>query len=159
MGIWCKVKPVMLKCNPSELCQRAYPNHPKGCPNHGKRETCPPQAPMWDKDIMPVYAICNIFDFGLHVRCMRERHPEWSQRQVECCLYWQGTARKELRETIEGFRIAHNECKWTVHTCPEAMGVDITATMAKVDEHLEWPPVTEAWQVALAVATLDKEKK
>ena len=29
-----------------DLCPRSYPGHPHGCPNYGKRPSCPPQAPM-----------------------------------------------------------------------------------------------------------------
>jgi hypothetical protein len=34
-------------------------------------------------------------------------------------------------------------------TCPEACGVDVTATMASIGVALEWPPVSTAYQVAL----------
>ena len=132
------------------ICRRPYPNHPKGCPNFGKRAACPPEAPKFaDRfDVSEVWAIWNVFDFGAHCSRMRDRHPEWSQRQVECCLYWQGTARKQLEGEIEWFVWLHPGL--TVTRCPEAMGVNITGTLRQLDIELEWPPQTRALQVALA---------
>lgn len=37
--------------------------------------------------------------------------------------------------------------------CPEAAGVNITATMASIGVALEWPPVTKALQIVLAGTT------
>jgi hypothetical protein len=133
------------------LCFRPYPNHPKGCPNYGKRPTCPPKAPHIEEIIdmrKPVFAIWNVFDFGSHVKKLKEVHPDWSQRQLECCLYWQGTARKKLNEQIGFFGLGlqgHILLK-----CPEACGVNVTETMKWIDEILEWPPVNKAYQVAIA---------
>ncbi len=134
-----------------KLCSRPYPNHRKGCPNFNKRETCPPHAPLIT-DILnqrfPVWAIWNIFDFKAHCQRMRDLHPEWSQRQVECCLYWQGTARKRLRNHIRLFKVHHSEL--IIVRCPEANGVDLTATMQQIGQNLEWPPKSKTYQIVLA---------
>jgi hypothetical protein len=53
-----------------QLCPKSYPLHPKGCPNYGKRTTCPPQARLWQAiyDLAaPVYAVVHEFDLGGHV--------------------------------------------------------------------------------------------
>ena len=138
--------------NPSvrKLCPRKYPGHPRGCPNYGKRAACPPRAPllMDIQDIgSPTVIIWNRYEFGEHVARMKAKHPKWSDRQLACCLYWQGTARKALGETIEGFKSIYTA--YTVTRCPEAMGVDITATMAKLGIELEWPPERYTYQVAV----------
>ena len=133
------------------LCQKPYPNHPKGCPNFGKRSMCPPKCPNITSILdfaKPIYVIWNVFDFGGHCKRMESLHPNWSKRQIECCLYWQGAARKHLRAEIKRFGWAHANMKMV--TCPEAAGVNVTATMASIDIDLEWPPVTVAYQVALA---------
>lgn len=133
------------------ICRKAYPGHPKGCPNFNKAERCPPKASKITDSLdlsQPVYAVYNKFDFGLHCGRMRSLHPEWSVRQVECCLYWQGTARKALKQKIVDFLCDHPGL--TVLTCPEAQGVNITATMANAGIKLEWPPVNATYQVALA---------
>lgn len=139
------------------LCRNPYPNHPRGCPNWNKRDNCPPRSPLIG-DIIDlrrsvVFAI-NRFDFAGHVLKMKDRHPNWSQRQLANCLYWQGTARKQLRGIVKAYM---DETKpWLlghpphhVLYCPEATGVDVTATLAAVGVHLEWPPVTVTYQVAL----------
>lgn len=133
-----------------DLCVRRYPGHPRGCPNFGKKPTCPPQAPMIADVIdleRPVFAIWNRFDLAGHVRRMKERHPDWSKRQAVCCLYWQPRARKELRQRVVAFLRAHRGTR--VVFTPEAMGVNVTATMRQAGVQLEWPPRSIAYQVAL----------
>lgn len=139
------VKPVINE-SVRGLCFKPYHNHPKGCPNFGKRNICPPKALLISEffDLTKkVLAVCIHFNLGQHVEKMRAKHPNWSQRQLECCLYWQGTARKKLKKEIaynmtraplfDGHELA-------VTDCPEAMGVDVTATMKDAGIILEWPP-------------------
>lgn len=93
-----------------ELCPKRYPNHAKGCPNYGKKASCPPRAPLFVDIYDPshmTFVIWNQFDFGAHVARMKAKHPEWSERQLACCLYWQGTARKVLAIEIEGFKATY----------------------------------------------------
>lgn len=132
------------------LCCRPYPLHPKGCPNFGKRASCPPKAPLFNQvyDMaQPVYAVVNEYDMADHVERMQRNHPDWSDRQLRCVLYWQGRARKSLAGLI---RLALRSLPGTrAETCPEAMGVNVTATLAAEGIELEWPPVRIARQVAL----------
>lgn len=133
------------------LCRKPYYGHPKGCPNWNSRETCPPQAPYFEKliDITEaVFCVFNRFDIGAHTKRMRDRHPEWSDRQLLCCLYWQGTARKALRKKVSTFVEISGECR--VLYCPEACGVNITLLMKSLGHLLEWPPQKHAYQIALA---------
>jgi predicted metal-binding protein len=148
---------VIIQVNPvsdyyvRQLCCKPYPGHPKGCPNFNHKEGCPPSADLFDHiyDLSkPVYAIVNIFDFKAHTDRMRELHPSWSERQVRCCLYWQAGARKQLLIKIKDFLRSHRG--YSIETCPEAMGVNVTETMKKAGLILEWPPETVAFQIALA---------
>ena len=84
---------------------------------------------------------------------MQQRHLDWTQRQLECCLYWQGKARKELKKEIALFKCAHPE--FDIYTCPEATGINITETMKKVGILLEWPPVNFTYQISLAAIKND----
>ena len=146
-----EVRPVIMGRH--DLCLRPYPNHRNGCPNYGTKKDCPPGVPIFDSfyDLSkPVYAIYNKFDFKGHVDRMREKHPDWSQRQLECCLYWQGTARKQLRELIEEFEKLSPKGMYSITIVPEAMGVNVTKTMRNAGVVLEWPPVNVAYQIALA---------
>jgi hypothetical protein len=133
------------------LCARAYPGHPKGCPNFGNRIGCPPDCPLVTEVLdfsRPIFAIVNEFQLGAHVKHMQKIHPGWSQRQLECCLYWQGTARRRLRLAVVNFLLTNPD--YIVLGRPEATGVDVTNTLAQVGINLEWPPKIVARQVAIA---------
>lgn len=133
------------------LCIYPYPGHKKGCPNFNKKNGCPPGAKLFDTvyDLsQPIFAIIHKFDLAGHVARMKGLHPEWSQRQLECCLYWQPRARKQLLQHIKYFLSDHPGYK--VEACPEAMGVNITGTLKNSGLILEWPPKEWAYQVALA---------
>lgn len=147
---WQLVTPFLLARQHGELCRLKYPNHPYGCPNYGRKVGCPPTATFLKMLIYPspIYIIWNIYPFGRHVQKMKLRHPEWSERQARCCLYWQGTARKQLRVKVGEFLLVHPDMR--IVWCPEASGVNVTKTMASVNEILEWPPKTIAYQVVLA---------
>lgn len=168
---WAQVVPVVdLKVR--GLCAKPYPRHPRGCPNYGKpgRIQCPPLAPelghLFDLTA-PAFAVWNVFDLWGHVQRMSRAHPEWSLGQVYNARYWQAGARKVLQAELEAFWKAHPELAhgrfagwsevirnkghaslWDATTCPEAMGLDVTATLAGIGIVLEWPPVTTALQVA-----------
>ena len=147
--MWRIVKPVLLIQKTSDLCRHPYPLHPNGCPNWGKRSNCPPLAPpLFNILAEPIYAIWNIFAFGIHVERMRKLHPLWSDRQVRCCLYWQGTARKALKLEVVKFLESNNAMQ--VVWVPEACGVNVTVMMQQIGERLEWPPEHIAYQVVLA---------
>jgi len=136
-----------------KLCMAPYPGHPRGCPNYGKKEGCPPKQKlffdMFDSDF---YLIYTEFNLGGHVKRMKKKHPDWTDRQLYCCLYWQGTARKNLKAEILKFKTMRPDLYIT--TCPEAMGVDVTQLMeSNAGVCLEWPPIETTYQVAIAGRT------
>lgn len=138
------------------LCRKPYHNHPKGCPNWGK-DKCPPGIPKledyFDAD-KPLYIIWNKFDIGSHINKMKEKHPDWTDYQTRCVLYWQGTARKQLKNEIIEFK--RDNPGLVVTTSPEAMGVNITETMKKIGIELEWPPMKYSYQIAMGGTPKDK---
>lgn len=132
-----------------EMCRKPYWGHPRGCPNYGKKESCPPQQKeffdVFDSD---VYLIYTEFDLGKHVAKMKKKHPAWTDRQLYCCRYWQGTARKNLKAEIAKFKKLFPD--HFVTTCPEAMGVNVTELMEdNAGVALEWPPRNTVYQVAI----------
>ncbi len=138
-----------------QLCTQAYALHKNGCPNYQRKKGCPPGAP-YVEDLLdlsrPVYAVYNRFDLGTHVLKMRAAHPRWSERQAKCCLYWQPTARSRLAIELYSFLGAEEydgRDGTAVLKCPEANGVNVTATMAAAGIRLEWPPKQYAYQVVL----------
>jgi predicted metal-binding protein len=159
---WKIVEPVI---DPSvrALCARRYPGHPRGCPNHGKRPSCPPRAPLLTETLRldrPVWVVWNRFDLAAHVERLREKHPGWSWRQLSCCLYWQGGARKKLNAEIKKMltTLGAGAVHFAVIRCPEAQGVNVTETMRRAGVELEWPPRTVTYQVAL-VGNLRRSKR
>jgi len=134
------------------LCVKPYPNHKKGCPNYAKKKGCPPMCPVISETLdlsQPVYAIWNTFPIGEHVERMKAKHPDWTERQLYCCLYWQPKARKQLRQLVDEFCFAMRQ-SFTIVACPEAQGVNLTETMKGVGVELEWPPRINARQIVIA---------
>lgn len=124
-----------------DLCKCHYPNYPKGCPNYGKKETCPPQAKLINYILdlnKRVYLIWTDFDVGKHARRMKKKHPHWSEKQMYCCRYWQSTARKIHKEEIEKLQEKYKFKK--VIRSPEGNGVNVFGLMKKMGVVLEWPP-------------------
>ena len=84
-------------------CQLPYPGHKKGCPNYNKNENCPPNSPN-ALNIIPdynkFYLIYAIFNFKKYVHLRRREHPQWSEKQLKCVLYWQSSIKKLLKEII-----------------------------------------------------------
>jgi len=135
-----------------DLCRNPYPGHPKGCPNWGKKRGCPPSAPLLHEVLdlaRPTYLIWNRFDLARHVARMQERHPEWTDRQLYCCLYWQPGARKQLRGVVRRFLRVRAHRRLRVLSAPEAHGANVTESMRRIGHILEWPPREIAYQVAV----------
>lgn len=123
------------------LCRKAYPGHPKGCPNWGCKAGCPPKAPLYHEAYdctKPVYAITRRFDLQAHAARMLAANPGWSDRQCRCCLYWQKGVRKRLDARVQAFLASRPGYRST--QCPEGMGVNVTQTLADAGMVLEWPP-------------------
>lgn len=153
---------LVLDCGVRDLCRQAYPNRPRGCPNYGKRDACPPQAPLIG-DVLDlsegVWAVWVEFDLAAHRERMQEKHPNWSRRQLDCCLYWQGGVKTQLRHEVTSLCtmmcLSYPETKWTALYIPEAMGVNVTETMRGIGVELEWPPE----RIVRKVAIIGHEKK
>lgn len=149
------------KCtSPRGLCAAEYKNHKKGCPNYGKRKDCPPNVPMFDQVFdtsKPIYAIYYKFDLAGHVERMRLKHPDWTEAQLLNVLYWQGTAKKSLKNRITDFNELFRKEGYYSTTSPEAMGVDVTLTMKNAGISLEWPTRKNVYKIAFAGIPLDNQ--
>jgi predicted metal-binding protein len=156
------VQPVLFEPEQvSALCRTPYPNHPHGCPNFGKKKGCPP-AVVHLRDYLdltqPVHAIWTTFDLGAHRERMMQAHPQWTCRQLDCCLYWQPKARKNLGREIVRFLSEGDHHHLVVVGNPEAAGVNLTDTMKSIGIDLEWPPDKTTYQIAL-VGTLNMSER
>ena len=139
--------------SPRSLCAKEYIGHKKGCPNYGKYDLCPPNAPMFDEVFdmnKDIYLIYYKFDIKTHMEKMKKNHPDWTDRQLRNVLYWQGTAKKHHKEEIKRFLSIHPDYEVAV---PEAMGIDVNKTLDNVGIELEWPPINYSYRIALAGIT------
>lgn len=82
-----------------DWCKLSYPGHPKGCPNYGKYNKCPPNSPNVE-DILDtnreMFLVYSEFNLQEHVDRMKEKHPNWTDRQLRNVLYWQRISKKEM---------------------------------------------------------------
>ena len=126
-------------------CFLPYPGHPKGCPNYNNRSTCPPHAKLWN-DGEQVAVIAVKFDLAAWAAEMKRRHPDWTDKQCRCCLYWQGAVRKALQDWAAS---AKGKSWGALEMIPEAHGVDVTKMMKRLGLPLQWPPRDFVWKVAM----------
>lgn len=139
----------------STLCRLPYPNHPHGCPNFNRKESCPPNAKCFSKLVsFPLFLIGVRFDLEKHVEKMRIKHPRWSERQLTCLLYWQNRVDKLLREECN--KIVSKHPDYVAVYKPEANGVNVFATCRNLDIILERNPKKYVWKIAIIGVSNDK---
>ena len=116
-----------------EWCALPYPGHPKGCPNYGQRPgVCPPNAP-YVTDVFdlnkPLFFIIVEFDLVAHMSNMHIKHPNWSDKQLRNCLYWQEKPRKQLRKLTNKamFMLPINHTEYKL----QALGINVYTTCRK----------------------------
>ncbi len=129
-----------------EYCKLPYPAHPKGCPNWNKKEGCPPNAKLLNEIIEPPFiGVAVKFNLENWVEKLRRKHPNWSERQLRCCLYWQGKVRKVLKE------FCRKLCKEdeVIIYAPEAKGTNLFVTCAKHGIKLERNPKKIVYKIAI----------
>ncbi|MFX1256109.1 MAG: hypothetical protein ACFFCZ_31160 [Promethearchaeota archaeon] len=134
-----------------DWCKKPYPDHQEGCPNYGKRKECPPQAPLIEDFIeltKPHWFIVVTFDLLSHIRKMKDKHLNWTDRQCRCVLYWQNTVKKELRTACDLFTNGFpNELVYTL--VPEAMGVHVIRTARLLGLSIKARPKDTVYKIAL----------
>jgi len=131
-------------------CKLPYHNHPKGCPNFGIHNYCPPHAPSADDffDLkQPHWFLITEFNLKSYIDLMREKHPKWSERRLKCLLYWQGSIRAMQRKFIANLR--HDNSKLVFSLLPEAMNLNIFKTLIDCNIPFETKPKTKVLKVAL----------
>lgn len=150
MEIEIKREQLRINMKAREWCKLPYPDHPKGCPNYGQRDTCPPQAPLVQNFVdlnRPLYLIVVEFNLMSHITKMLQIHRGWSDRQARCVLYWQNGVNKELENKCNLFRWSHPSMITT--RCPEAMGVNVISTALIVGIPINVKPKNKVYKIAL----------
>lgn len=133
-----------------DWCTLKYPGHPKGCPMYGKRPECPPDAPLvedWINLSKPHWFVISEFDIKDHMRKMKNKHPNWTERQCRNPYYWQGSVRSKLRKECQLFC---SNYEGTVSTLlPEAMGVYVFGSARKIGIEIRRIPMEIIYKIAL----------
>lgn len=142
--------------NPVELCALPYPRHKRGCPNIN-RVNCPPNAERLEEkyDLAKPYVLCYVkFSLKKQKEKMQRLHPEWSDRRCGCLLYWQPGIIKRLRLKCVDFVYPKNtnplfyKSYYKYELIPEAMGLNVFATMNSCGIKLEKNPQEYVYKVA-----------
>ena len=121
-------------------CRLPYPNHPKGCPNYGKKQSCPPfSKPFFEIIEPPFHIVIVCFELETHAQKMKIKHPEWSDRQCRNLLYWQKSVVKKLKREANEF-IKSQKDDLVLLEVPEANGVHVFDTCNNVGVTLEREP-------------------
>ena len=150
-------------------CQLPYPDHPNGCPNYGKNPSCPPDAEYMDSILSKYshfYLIYAIFNLDGQKRRMLSRHPDWTDRQATCLLYWQNSVKKALQERLREIQEINPEKRLYVLSSGsgfkqgafnqekiyslEAGGIDVFRTLKKNGISFELKPEKKVKLVTLA---------
>ncbi|MHA2337493.1 MAG: hypothetical protein ACXACX_09325 [Candidatus Hodarchaeales archaeon] len=143
-----ELKNVVIDYRTRSWCKLKYPDHPKGCPNFGKKEICPPQSPLFEQVVKPPYTLVAVkFNLEKHAKEMKKRHPNWSDKQARCVLYWQGKLDKKLREVSE--KVASKITNSKIVYKPESYGVHVFETCRKLGFILERNPQKILWKITI----------
>lgn len=128
-------------------CQLPYPKHPKGCPNYGKRDDCPPNQPYFLDLFRPEVRVAFLkFDFETYLDWRRAQHPTWTNRALRNPWYFQSHLDANLEREIKKLNGADGFAP--VYTA-EAMGANMHLTCLRAGVGLEWPPTKNMYRVAI----------
>jgi len=123
------VKKLVYSKRIQDCCKLPYTTHKNGCPCYGKKDSCPPETKLIDHyfDLTkPLYIVYEEFDLEAHSLKMKNKHPNWTDKQTRNLLYWQAGVRKKLNDKIlYALTILNAEI---CSKKPEALGVNVYAT-------------------------------
>ena len=140
-----------------DWCKLRYPGHPNGCPNVGKSDRCPPDAPMlydYFDDRREVCLLGVSFDIGEHMAKMKDKHGHWTRRQTKNVLYWQAGVKKRLREEVKLYMGKTDFDTWT--DTPEGMGLNVFRTCIRKGLRMKKDPDDTVYKIAMIGYGQDK---
>lgn len=136
-----------------KLCALPYPDHPKGCPNHGSCQYVGDYLEHTLSHLTSLHIAWVEFDLEAHAQALKPRHPNWTERQCRNLLYWQSSLRKHLRlKVIEnlgcGLEIIHNA---------EGEGINYYRTMRDFGITLDLPKNLKTVRIIALVINRQKQ--
>jgi len=109
-----------------ELCKRPYPNHKKGCPNIEKCKGVPEFSGKYNF----FYLTWIKFNFKEYKNLRKKEHPNWTEDQVKCLLYWQNSLKKLLKNHLE--ELSQNN-KFYVFGCGNKFKLSFQSTVDSME--------------------------
>jgi len=118
-------------------CKLPYPGHLKGCPNYPEcidnRLDFKHFGAQYDWHV-----VTETFDLASHVSKMKNKHPNWSNSQARCLLYWQTGVRSRLKKKAEALKESlHAQM---ILDIPEAHGINVFKMMSRLGISLKANP-------------------
>lgn len=139
---WGIVKPIVDLRTIGPLCIYPYGGHKVGC-----KYGCIKKFRWWDvcDQREPVWALYFSMNLEPLYKKLRDKWPEWTDRQVKNNRYWVGTKKKLLRQLEYEFLETHPG-PWArvLNRGPEKInysyGIHYNKTLAQIGVQLQWPP-------------------
>jgi len=137
------------------FCKRPYPNHPNGCPNYNPNYNpfCPPNTKLFEKKYDKYLIVYAKLNFKGYVNNRLKDHPDWTDKQAKCVLYWQGSVKKLLKIHLKKYSGIYElyGCGSGFNGSPsmEAVGINVFSTMKLNGIKLELHPSNYVYLVCL----------
>ncbi len=137
-------------------CAKRSDRYPKGCPNFPE---CPPKYPDF-KTLQGYdwYAIIEEFDIAAweHRQAKKHEGEGWSLKQLRNPRHWQkGVMKRLLMKAQANSNRLHGDI---ILEIPEASGVDLVRTMAKVGVHFEWGEQAKMFRKVMLVGKIHRDE-
>lgn len=152
---------------------QSYCNNPEYlCPFYGKSWACPPEAPYLENEIMSYdkfYLIYTKFEIqkkgdnksrtSFRYKDMREIMEQEMEKFLnqhrkefkEIKILWDGHCRVCEKENKKCSIEEDVPCRYPdkIRYSMEAVGIDVTQTVKKLDIDIEWPPINHVYRFGL----------
>jgi len=134
-----------------EWCGLPYYDKKNGCPNFNKRKGCPMDNKNID-EILDVnkktYIVGVVFNLKEYRDEMKKKHSNWTYRQLNNVIYWQGSIFGKMKREVNKFSLMNPGLKIVYK--PEAYGVNLTKMLLNSGVPINWKyPLRKIYIVAL----------
>lgn len=136
-----------------DWCKLPYDGHKKGCPNHCNSDTCPPNVEYKPKLPDKLKILVCKFDMKKYVNSMSMLHPDWTEKQLRCVLWWQGSIKKIMKDKISEDKlnptIIYGSGSGFGGPSMEAIGINVILTLKKLHIPIKAKPTDTVYMAAL----------
>lgn len=137
-------------------CAKKSDRYPKGCPNFPQ---CPPKYPDFQTlQGYAWYAIIEEFNIDAWEKSQAEKHKDehWSLKQLRNPRHWQKGVERRLKEKT--YANSNRLLGDIILEKPEASGVDLVRTMAKVGMRFEWGEEAKIFRKIMLIGKIHRNE-